>query len=151
VARLDRTVGTDSQNLYDGSYPFILHAQYRGGWPSFMDSKSMVSGGIRYGGETKYFRNYRTQCKHEQRADGEAVVLEPVEIAFKDVTVKVQTTVTIKKGGEIAVTRQIVGSSLPDAEFEIVEYMNGVFGTTEYPTDLRKVRMEAHKGKENVS
>src|SRR6185369_3297486 len=78
VARLDRTVGTDSKNLYDGSYPFVLHAQYRGGWPSFMDSKSMVSGGIKYEGETRYFRNYRTQCKHQERPDGVAVVLDPV-------------------------------------------------------------------------
>jgi hypothetical protein len=151
VAKLDRTVGTDSDNLYDGSYPFILHAQYRGGWPSFMDSKSMVSGSLRYDGETRHFRNYRTQCVHQERADGVAVVMDPVDIDFKDVKVQVRTTVIIKKGGAIGIERQILQSSKADAEFEILEYMNGVYGTTEYPTDLRKVRMEASKGQENVS
>jgi hypothetical protein len=151
VARLDRTVGTDSPNLYDGSYPFVLHAQYRGGWPSFLDSKSMISGGIGLNGETKYFRNYRTQCSFKEDKDGVAVEMEPVTIEFKDASVEVQTTVFLRKGGRIGVKRKVLKSSQPEAAYEIVEYMNGVFGTTEYPTDLRKVTMRAGKGSESVA
>ena len=61
------------------------------------------------------------------------LTLDPVEIVFRDLTVKLQTVITFAEGtGDIKIERRVLEMSDPAAELTINEYMVGCYGTTEY-------------------
>jgi len=138
VSRLHRPVGADTEILYDGSYPYILHAQYRGGWPCFMDTKSMFTGAITCRGRTVLLNHQRTQCDFRKEGGDYLAIMNPVELDFGDLTAACMTKVVFRGAGAIEMQRTIA-CAVPDCEFEVLDFLNGTCGTTEYPTDMRSV------------
>jgi len=138
VSRLHRPVGADTEILYDGSYPYILHAQYRGGWPCFMDTKSMFTGAITCRGRTVLLNHQRTQCDFRKEGGDYLAIMNPVELDFGDLTAACMTKVVFRGAGAIEMQRTIA-CAVPDCEFEVLDFLNGTCGTTEYPTDMRNV------------
>jgi hypothetical protein len=70
------------------------------------------------------------------------VTLEPVDIEFTDFTISVQSVFRFTEGtGEIEIARRIVGTTDPETEFTVDEYITACYGTTEYPEDLTGVRL----------
>lgn len=151
VSRLDRPVGPESECLEDGSYPFILNTQVRGGYPAFMQTKSMYTAAVYYKDEVRHLKNYWCNCTYEKTEEGRVAVLDPVEIEFSDMTLTLQTKVIFAGKGEIYFKRRILNCTKPDAEIQIFEFMNGCWGTTEYPTDLRRVKLTINGENESES
>ncbi len=72
------------------------------------------------------------------------LTLDPVDIEFSDLTVKLQTKLYFEEGSqEIKITREILEMSNPDAKVQINEYMVACYGTTEYPEDMTCVTIRA--------
>ena len=72
------------------------------------------------------------------------LTLNPVEIEFSDLTVKLQTKLYFEEGSaEIRITREILEMSDPAADLQINEYMVACYGTTEYPEDMTCVTLRA--------
>ena len=79
--------------------------------------------------------------------------MDPVEIEFYDLTVKLQTRIYFEEGtGVIHISREILEMSRPDAKVEINEYMVACYGTTEYPEDMSGIvlRCEGEDAKEII-
>ncbi len=79
------------------------------------------------------------------------MTLDPVEIAFYELTVKLQTKIYFEEGSsKIKMERIILEMSDPNAKVELNEYMVACYGTTEYPEDMTGItlRCEGEGGAE---
>ena len=82
----------------------------------------------------------RTKAHFSEAKDTRILTLDPVEIEFYDLTVKLQTIFYFEEGSsQIKIQRRILEMSRPDAEIEIQEYFTGCYGTTEYPEDMSDI------------
>lgn len=141
VARLERPVGVDEDLYCDGSYPYILNAQYRGGEPTYNGSNSMFTGAVAFKEKTEPFWKHWTTCSYERGEDCSLVKLSPIKLEMDGVKIEIQTETSFYKNGLVKVTRRLSELSEAEGEIELEEYFNGCFGTTEYPTDLREVKL----------
>ena len=77
------------------------------------------------------------------------LTLDPVEIEFSDLTLKLQTVLTFTEGSSsIKIERKVLEMSDPSADVTINEYMVGCYGTTEYSEDMSSLTLSAQKGGE---
>ena len=86
----------------------------------------------------------KAHFSEEPIASGKAriLTLDPVDIEFYDLTVKLQTKVIFEEGSsEIKIERTILELSNPDAEVEINEYIVACYGTTEYSEDMNGITL----------
>ena len=73
-------------------------------------------------------------------------MLDPVEIEFYDLTVKLQTKMYFEEGSSnIRIERNILEMSNPDAEVTLNEYIVACYGTTEYPEDMTGITLSVSK------
>lgn len=76
------------------------------------------------------------------------LTLEPVEIEFSTLTLKLQTKVIFEEGSSnIQIQRHILEMSDPAAKVELNEYMVACYGTTEYPEDMMGIQLACTKGR----
>lgn len=143
AAKLVRPCGVGTQANQDASYPFLVQSLYRAGFFTHYAGEGAVkSCKIGYRGEQVDLCTCRTQASFSEEGDTRVVTLDPVTIVFETVTIRVQSIFRLREGsGEIEITRRILESSDPAAEFSINEYLTGCYGTTEYPEDLTGVRL----------
>ena len=93
----------------------------------------------------------RTKAHFSQEGNTRILTLDPVEIEFKDLTVKLQTKEYFEEGsGNIRIERNILSMSNPDAEVILNEYMVGCYGTTEYPEDMSCITLRCEGAQEEV-
>ena len=77
--------------------------------------------------------------------------MDPVEIEFSDLTVKLETVITFAEGSSsIRIDRNVLEMSDPEADVTINEYMVGCYGTTEYTEDMSSLTLCAEKGAEKT-
>ena len=95
----------------------------------------------------------RTKAHFSQEGNTRILTLDPVEIEFSDLTLKLQSRLYFEEGtGTIRIEREILEMSNPDAQVEINEYMVACYGTTEYPEDMNGIvlRCEGEDPKEII-
>src|SRR5690606_19923408 len=68
---------------------------------------------------------------------------EPTTLALGDVSIVVASEFRFLAGGRVQISRRLLESSDPSAEIEFAEVHRGCWGTTEYPEDMRGVRLAA--------
>jgi hypothetical protein len=143
AAKLIRPCGVGTKHIQDVSYPFLVQSLYRAGYFTHYAGEGAVkSCKVGYGDEQVDLCACRTVASFSEEGDTRVVTLEPVEVEFKGLTIKLQSVFRIEEGsGEIEIVRRIVASSSPDAEVSIDEYATACYGTTEYPEDLSGVRL----------
>ncbi|PKO16395.1 MAG: hypothetical protein CVU39_08505 [Chloroflexi bacterium HGW-Chloroflexi-10] len=148
AAKLVRPCGVGTKANQDASYPFLVQSLYRAGFFTHYAGEGAVkSCKIGYGDEQVDLCTCRTRASFSEAGDERIVTLDPVTIEFNDLTVKVQSVFRLKEGtGEIEITRNIIESSDPQAEFTIDEYLTACYGTTEYPEDLTGMRLSLISG-----
>jgi hypothetical protein len=141
VAKLDRPVGIGTRNIWDCSYPFLIQAFYRAGYfTHYAGEGSIKSCKISYGSEEVDLCLCRTHAKFCQEGSKRILMLEPVEIEFKDLTISLVSTFTfVEATGEITISRKITAMSESEAQVHLNEYITACYGTTEYPEDLSGV------------
>ena len=90
----------------------------------------------------------RTKAHFSQEGKNRVLTLDPVDIEFADLTVKLQTVMTfIEAAGTIKIERRVLEMSDPTAEVTINEYMVGCYGTTEYTEDMSSPDAGGRKGR----
>ncbi len=146
AAKLEWPVGIGTDHIQDASYPFLIQEKYRAGYFTHYAGEGTVrSAKISHNGEEVDLCLCRTKAhfSEEIKADGgkiRTLTLDPVEIEFADLTVKLQTKVVFDEGSsDIKISRQILEMSDPNAEVQINEYMVACYGTTEYSEDMKCV------------
>ncbi|MCR5200151.1 MAG: hypothetical protein K6C38_03430 [Saccharofermentans sp.] len=149
VAKLDWKVGIGTPHIQDASYPFLIQEKYRAGYFTHYAGEGTVrSAKISHGGEEVDLCLCRTKAHFSETQDAKILTLDPVDIEFYDLTVKLQTVITFEKGSSaIKFERKILSMSDPSAEVTINEYMVGCYGTTEYPEDMTGITLSVEGGK----
>ncbi len=154
AAKLKWEVGIGTKHVQDASYPFLIQEKYRAGYFTHYAGEGTIrSAKLCYKGEEVDLCLCRTKAHFSQEGNTRILTLDPVEIEFYDLTVKLQTRLQFPEGeGTIHIEREILEMSHPDATVEINEYMVACYGTTEYPEDMNGIvlRCEGSDPKELV-
>lgn len=159
AAKLEWPVGIGTKHVQDCSYPFLIQEKYRAGYFTHYAGEGTIrSAKLSHNGEEVDLCLCRTKAKFSEETEDDVKVrvltLDPVDIEFSDLTVKLQTKVKFKEGSsDIRYERIVLGTSNPDAEVTINEYMVACYGTTEYPEDMTSVTLNAvsDKVKEQIA
>ena len=143
VAKLEWPVGIGTPHVQDASYPFLMQEKYRAGYFTHYAGEGTIrSAKVCHNGEEVDLCLCRTKAHFSQEGKNRILTLDPVEIAFSDLTVKLQTVITFAEGeSSIRIDRIILDMSDPHADVTINEYMVGCYGTTEYSEDMSSLTL----------
>jgi len=149
AAKLEWKTGIGTKHVWDASYPFLIQEKYRAGYFTHYAGEGTVrSAKVTYKGEEIDLCLCRTKAHFSEEPNKNDVgktrilTLDPVDIEFYDLTVKLQTKVIFEEGSsEIKIERNILEMSNPDAEVEINEYIVACYGTTEYSEDMNGITL----------
>lgn len=149
IAKLERPIGIGTKNVHDASYPYLVQSMYRAGYfTHYVGEGTIKSCKISYEGEEVDLCLCRTKASFSQNGKDRVLTLDPVEIEFRDLTIKLVSTFTFTEGaGEIKISRKISGMSNPDAKITLNEYITACYGTTEYPEDMTGITLKLTDGK----
>lgn len=147
AAKLNWPVGIGTPHIQDASYPFLIQEKYRAGYFTHYAGEGTVrSAKICHNGEEVDLCLCRTKAHFSQDGKNRMLTLDPVDIEFADLTVKLQTVMTFIEGtGTIKIERRVLEMSDPTAEVTINEYMVGCYGTTEYTEDMSSLTLAIEK------
>jgi len=150
AAKLKWEVGIGTKHVQEATYPFLIQEKYRAGYFTHYAGEGTIrSAKVCYNGEEVDLCLCRTKAhfSEEKTTDGKVVrvlTLDPVDIEFDGLTVKLQTKEYFEEGsGAIRIERNILEMSDPTAKVEINEYMVACYGTTEYPEDMTGITLTA--------
>ena len=143
AAKLEWPVGIGTKHVTDASYPFLIQEKYRAGYFTHYAGEGTIrSAKVRHNGEEVDLALCRTHAKFSQQGSDRILTLDPVDIEFYDLTVKLQTVITFTEGSSaIKIERNIIEMSDPSAEVEIDEYIVACYGTTEYSEDMSHITL----------
>lgn len=138
ASKLSRPCGAGTKANQDASYPYIVHSRYRAGaFTHYAGEGAIKSCKVRYGSEEVDLSSCRSTGTYSEGKGRRILGVKPVEIEFKNLTIKLATTYTFKENtGEIIISRKIVESSKPAAKVEVDEFLTSCWGTNEYPEDM---------------
>lgn len=141
AAKLVRPCGVGTKCLQDASYPFLIQSLYRAGYfTHYAGEGSVKSCKISYQDEEVDLCTCRTWASFSEEEDTRVLTLDPVDIEFTNLKIRLQSIFRIPEGrGEIEIIRKVVETTDPQAEISIDEYLTACYGTTEYPEDLTGV------------
>ncbi len=151
VSKLEWKVGIGTDHVQEAGYPFLIQEKYRAGYFTHYAGEGTVrSAKLSYNGEEVDLCQCRTHA-HFSEENGERILtLDPVDIEFYDLTVKLQTVIAFPEGGsDIRIERRILEMSNPDAVVDINEYVVACYGITEYPEDMTVITLNAAKDGKN--
>lgn len=136
AGRLERNLGPDTVHLANGSYPFIISAEHRGG----LCGGSIHTCKISYNGITEDLIKYRTGCRVEKDGEGRIHVhFHPVRFQIGELELSLSSLYAFSGDGKIEIRRRVEELSDPDAQVVLTEYHKGCWGTTQYPEDMRGI------------
>jgi hypothetical protein len=143
AAKLVRPCGVGTKCLQDASYPFLVQSLYRAGYFTHYAGEGAVkSCKLSHGGEEVDLCACRTHASYSEAGGTRIVTLDPADIEFADLTMRVQSVFSFTEGsGEIEIVRQVLDTTDPEAEVVIDDYLTGCYGTTEYAEDLTGVKL----------
>ena len=152
AAKLERPVGVGTSHVQDASYPYLIQEKYRAGYFTHYAGEGTIrSAKVIHGGEEVDLCLCRTKAYFSQEGSDRIVTLDPVDIAFTDLTVTLQTVITFAEGsGRIRYDRRLIKTSDPGADVRIDEYMVACYGTTEYPEDMTGLTLSMGREGERV-
>ena len=156
VAKLEWPVGIGTPHVQDASYPFLIQEKYRAGYfTHYAGAGTVRSAKLSYNGEEVDLCLCPTKSHFsEEVIDGKKnriLTLDPVEIKFNGVTVKLQTKEYFEEGASnIKIERNILEMSDPNAEVYLDEYITACYGTTEYPEDMTGITLKCEGANEQI-
>ena len=154
AAKLEWPVGIGTKHVQDASYPFLIQEKYRAGYfTHYAGEGTLRSAKVCHNGEEVDLALCRSHASFSQEGKDRILTLDPVDIEFKDLTVKIETKIHFLEGSSsIRVERNILSMTDPDAEVIIKEYITACYGTTEYPEDMTGILLSVTDGEktENI-
>ena len=133
AAKLKWEVGIGTKHVQDASYPFLIQEKYRAGYFTHYAGEGTVrSAKLTYEGEEVDLCLCRTKAHFsEEEPEGgkkkRILTLDPVDIEFHDLTLKLQTRVIFTEGSsDIQIERNILEMSNPEAKVELERVHGGM-------------------------
>ena len=144
AAKLEWPVGIGTKHVQDASYPFLIQEKYRAGYFTHYAGEGTVrSAKLCYHGEEVDLCLCPTHAHFSQEGKTRILTLNPVDIEFHGLNVKLQTKEYFEEGSSnIKIERTILEMSDPNAEVYLDEYMVACYGTTEYPEDMTGITLK---------
>lgn len=138
ASKLKRPCGAGTAANQDASYPFIVHARYRGGpFTHYAGEGAIKSAKVRFGSEEVDLSACRSTGTYEEGKGFRRLIVRPVTVEFQSLKVKIETRYTFwENTGKIDIARKVVEISDPSKQVEIDEFITSCWGTREYPEDL---------------
>lgn len=148
AAKLEWEIGIGTKHVQEAGYPFLIQEKYRAGYfTHYAGEGTLRSAKLCHNGEEVDLALCRTHAHFSQEDTCRKLTLDPVDVVFSDVTVKVQTVITFQEGSsDIRIDRNILEMSDPSAEVTINEYMVACYGVTEYPEDMTSLTLSVRRG-----
>ncbi len=148
AAKLEWKIGIGTPHVQECGYPFLIQEKYRAGYFTHYAGEGTIrSAKVCHNGEEVDLCLCRTHAHFSEREGARILTLDPVEIEFSDLTIKLQTVLTFEEGSSaIKIDRNIISMSDPGAEVTINEYMVACYGVTEYPEDMTQITLSLTKG-----
>ncbi len=145
IGQLDRNMGSDTKNLWNGNYPYLISSEHRGG----VAAGPRQTAEVRCRGSRVAFTASRTAGRVTRGADGVSeLVTDPITLAVGDVTVTAASVFRFPGAGIVEIERRLLTVSDPSATIELAETHRGCWGTTEYPEDMRGLVLSAEDATE---
>jgi len=143
AGRVECVTGPDTPHLMYGSYPYVIHSQYRSGAAHHLDDGARTTLLVTHEGETLDLCACHTRVAEVTKdTDGVHVRLTPAVLEFASgLTAAIETTCHFAGRGAIRLDRRLSEISDPGAVLRVVEYVKGCYGLTEYPEDMRGIRL----------
>lgn len=151
AAKLEWPVGIGTSHVQNASYPFLIQAMYRAGYfTHYAGEGTIKSCKFSHNGEVVDLCLCRTKAKYSEQGKSRILTLDPVEIEFSDLKIKLQSILTFEEGSsKIKITRKILEMNAPAQTVDFNEYMTACYGTTEYPEDMTGIRLTARGDETN--
>lgn len=152
AAKLKWEVGIGTDHVQDASYPFLIQEKYRAGYfTHYAGEGTIKSAKIKFRDEEVDLCLCRTKAHFSQEGRTRILTLDPVDIEFKELSVRLQTKLYFEEGSSaVKIERLILEMSDPEAQLELNEYMTACYGTTEYPEDMTGIVLRCEgKGSED--
>ncbi|MCD8209307.1 MAG: hypothetical protein LUC31_00610 [Coprobacillus sp.] len=151
VAQLKWETGIGTDHVYDASYPYLIQANYRAGYfTHYAGAGTVKSLKVSYKNEEVDLALVRCKASYSKEGDDTVITTTPVDIKFQSFTMKLQSRFIFKRGtGEIIIERNIL-NDIGKREVLFDEYFTGAFGTTEYQSDMTKLKLYAIGEKEKA-
>ena len=147
VGKVPVQMGSDTRELHDGSYPYLIQTSYR--WAVCGES-SIYSARLSCGGETVDLKDYRTKAEFTRGKKEHVLNVEPIEVDFRAAKVVLESRFMFRNDGTITVERRIARIAGKVKKVQVQEYLNGCWGTIEYPADQRGIKLAIANKKETV-
>lgn len=153
VAKLYWPVGIGTPHVQDASYPFLIQSNYRAGYfTHYAGEGTIKSCKLTYQGEEVDLCLCRSWAHFEKKGASRIVTLDPIEVKFVGLTVKLVSSFEFAEGtSTVKTTRRIVESSNPAARVELNEYITACYGTTEYSEDMTDIVLSLERAEETRS
>jgi len=150
AAKIEWPVGIGTKNVQNASYPFLVQSMYRAGYfTHYAGEGAIKSCRLSYKGEEVDLCLCRTKANYSETENARVVTLDPVEIKFNNLSLKLVSVFTfVENTGEIIITRKIFDVSNPEEKIHLDEYITACYGTTEYPEDMTGIILRCLNGKE---
>ena len=133
--------GTDSPRLAMGSHLYLIQSQHRTGYPNHFRDGSRTTCIVAANGSSVDLALCPTKVVSlEQNEEGVRVQFAAVNLPLEGITASLMTTVVFQSGERIE-TRRVIHSDQLDTVFKLREVVKGCYGFTEYPEDLRGIRL----------
>lgn len=143
VGKYARSTGPDTPALIYGSYPYLIHSQYRSGISHHYMDGARTTLMVTHNDQTLDLGACRTRVAEVKRdATGTHTTLTPAKLTFQDgLHAEIETTYHFPGSGQILIARKIKALSDPQAVLQVQEYLKGCYGTTEYPEDMHGIQL----------
>lgn len=147
VSKLEWKVGIGTAHVQEAGYPFLIQEKYRAGYFTHYAGEGTVrSARLTWRDEQADLCLCRTHARVERRKQECVLTLDPVEIKFSGLTLRLQTMFVFPEGtGVIQVRRHVLDMSDQGEQVEIDEYMVACYGINEYPEDMTPITLSAEK------
>jgi len=143
AGQVECVTGPDTPHLVYGSYPYVIHSQYRSGIAHHFADGARTTLLVTHQDETIDLGRCRTRCAQVTR-DGAGVHLRlsPARLSFQSgLAASIETTYHFVGQGKILIERRLADVSDPAAILRVQEYFKGCYGTTEYPEDMHGLQL----------
>ena len=147
AGQLACTTGPDSKDKCYGSYPYVIHSQYRSGAAHHFEDGARTTLKVIYGEEKLDLCTCRTYIKSvDSNEEGTHVKFSPAKLTFSNgLTCSLETVYHFKGKGNILLERRLLELSDPTAVIRIQEYVKGCYGITEYPENMEEIKLQGRQ------
>lgn len=131
--RLDRNLGPETAAKWNGSHPFVISSELRGGPEQSVQTFEIAFGEATIRGIER--RGFASVERLSNR-NGWAVKITPLTYEVGGIEVEISSTWEFDDTGDFCIRRTVTRISQADARIRLSELLRGTWGTTEYPESI---------------